>query len=280
MPISDDGLLFWAKLYQPLCLSQHPRCTYSGGQLPRHTFLMLIIPELLPNFAVQTLIMKVLVIEDEAGMRETMVHSLEQENYIVETANDFYSAIDKLGIYAYDCILLDIGLPGGNGLELLAEIKKTNKDGAVIIVSARDSLDDKVNGLNLGADDYLPKPFHLAEMHARVRSLIRRKTLGGDSTISFNNVVIDTDKRSVLVNNTNLELNRKEFDILLYLMVNKNRLVNKAALAEHVWGDHIDESNSFDFIYSQIKNLRKKLKDLKAEAEIQAVYGIGYKLVG
>ena len=149
----------------------------------------------------------------------------------------------------------------------------------MIIVSA-EFLDDKVNGLNLGADDYLPKPFHLAEMHARVRSVIRRKTLGGDKSVSFTNIIIDTDKRSALVGKATLELNRKEFDILLYLLINKNRLVNKAALAEHVWGDHIDEVNSFDFIYSQIKNLRKKLKDLKAEAEIQAVYGIGYKLVG
>lgn len=224
--------------------------------------------------------MKVLIIEDERGMRENMVRSLEQENYIVETASDFFSAREKLGIYEYDCILLDIGLPGGNGLDLLEELKKNNGGGSVIIVSARDSLDDKVSGLDLGADDYLAKPFHLAEMHARVRSVIRRNTLGGDSTISFNNIIIDTDKRLAQVGNTNLELNRKEFDILLYLVVNKNRLVNKSALAEHVWGDHIDEVNSFDFIYSQIKNLRKKLKDYKAGAEIQAVYGLGYKLVG
>lgn len=224
--------------------------------------------------------MKVLVIEDENGMRDTMVHSLEQENYIVESAIDYFTASEKLGIYEYDCILLDIGLPGGNGLDLLEELKKNNKDGSVIIVSARDSLDDKIKGLDLGADDYLPKPFHLAEMHARVRSVIRRKKLGGDASISFNNIVIDTDNRSALVGKHNLELNRKEFDILLYLVINRNRLVNKSALAEHVWGDHIDEVNSFDFIYSQIKNLRKKLKDLKAQAEIQAVYGIGYKLEG
>lgn len=224
--------------------------------------------------------MKVLVIEDENGMRDTMVHSLEQENYIVESAIDYFTASEKLGIYEYDCILLDIGLPGGDGLDLLEELKKNNKDGSVIIVSARDSLDDKIKGLDLGADDYLPKPFHLAEMHARVRSVIRRKKLGGDASISFNNIVIDTDNRSALVGKHNLELNRKEFDILLYLVINRNRLVNKSALAEHVWGDHIDEVNSFDFIYSQIKNLRKKLKDLKAQAEIQAVYGIGYKLEG
>ena len=256
------------------------RWAFSLGTTVGLLFNFQIIPELLPNFAIQSLIMKVLIIEDEIGMRETMVQSLEQENYVVETAIDYHSAMDKLGIYAYDCILLDIGLPGGSGLDLLKEIKKNSNDGSVIIVSARDSLDDKVNGLNLGADDYLPKPFHLAELHARVRSVIRRKTLGGDTSLSFNNITIDTDKRSALVSNENLDLNRKEFDILLYLVINKNRLVNKSALAEHVWGDHIDETNSFDFIYSQIKNLRKKLKDFKADAEIQAVYGIGYKLVG
>lgn len=224
--------------------------------------------------------MKILIIEDEQGMRENMTHSLEQENYIVETAVDFFSALEKLVVYEYDCILLDIGLPGGSGLDLLQELKNEDKAGAVIILSARDSLDDKVTGLNLGADDYLPKPFHMAELHARLRSVIRRKTLGGDSSIHFNNISINTDQRSATVQDHNLELNRKEFDMLLYLVINKNRLVNKTALAEHVWGDHIDEVNSFDFIYSQVKNLRKKLKDNKAEAEIQAVYGIGYKLIG
>lgn len=224
--------------------------------------------------------MKILIIEDEIAMRETMLQYLERENFKVETAGDYFSAREKLGVYVYDCILLDIGLPGGNGLELLAEIKKNGNDGSVIIVSAKNSLDDKVAGLNLGADDYLAKPFHLAEMHARVRAVIRRKTLDGDSIIRFGNISIDTNTRSAMVANNPLELNRKEFDVLLYLVVNKNRLVNKTALAEHVWGDHIDAVNSFDFVYSQIKNLRKKLKDLQANLEIQAVYGIGYKLIG
>jgi DNA-binding response OmpR family regulator len=183
-------------------------------------------------------------------------------------------------VYAYDCILLDIGLPGGSGLDLLAELRRNGSEGSVIIISAKDSLDDKVTGLNLGADDYLSKPFHLAELHARVRAVIRRKTLDGDETIRFGNISIHTEKRLVVVNNNPLELNRKEFDVLVYLVVNKNKLVNKAALAEHVWCDRIDEVNSFDFIYSQIKNLRKKLKDQSAEIEIQAVYGIGYKLTG
>lgn len=223
--------------------------------------------------------MKILVIEDEQGMRESMVHSLQQEKYVVESATDLYSARDKLEMYQYDCVLLDIGLPGGNGLVLLEELKKQNTAESVIIVSARGSLDDKIKGLNLGADDYLAKPFHLAELNARVRSVLRRKKLDGSNLIVCNNLKIDTDQRTVWVNEQELTLNRKEYDVLVYLVLNKNRLVNKSALAEHVWGDYIDDANSFDFIYSQIKNLRKKLKDHDAGFEIQAVYGIGYKLI-
>lgn len=223
--------------------------------------------------------MKILVIEDEPEMRENIVLSLQTEAYVVETADDYYSAREKLGIYQYDCILLDIGLPGGDGLSLLEEVQKDGLQTGVIIVSAKDSLDDKVKGLNLGADDYLPKPFHMAELHARVKSIIRRKTLGGTSVIQLGNLRIDTEQRTVHAGETGLSLNRKEYDVLLYLVTNKGRLVAKTALAEHVWGDTIDEANSFDFIYSQIKNLRKKLKDHGAGVEINAVYGVGYKLV-
>lgn len=223
--------------------------------------------------------MKILVVEDEPEMRDMVVKSLVQEGYIVEAAADYYIAREKLGIYEYNCILLDIGLPGGSGLQLLQELKKEGKQDGVIIVSAKSSIDDRVEGLNLGADDYLPKPFHMAELHARIKSLIRRKTLGGTSVMQVNNLSVHTDNRTAFINEQELTLNRKEFDILLYLAVNKNRLVNKTALAEHVWGDHIDEVNSFDFIYSQIKNLRKKLKDKGAEVEIQAIYGVGYKLI-
>ena len=223
--------------------------------------------------------MKILIVEDERDMREGMAQSLEQEHYIVETAADYNAALEKIGVYQYDCILLDIGLPDGSGMDLLRELKKEGSTSGVIIVSAKESIDDKVTGLNEGADDYLAKPFHMAELHARVKSVIRRKMLGGTTKVAIENVQVDTDERSVTIDGNLLELNRKEYDILLYLLTNKGRLVTKAALAEHVWGDAIDEVSSFDFIYSQIKNLRKKLKDCKAQIEIQAVYGIGYKLV-
>lgn len=222
--------------------------------------------------------MKILVIEDEPGMRDNIVQSLQKEMYVVETAEDYFSARQKLDVYDYVCILLDIGLPGGSGLDILKELKKEGKGGGVIIVSAKDSIDDKVNGLDLGADDYLSKPFHMAELHARVKSVIRRRSMAGSTTLTINNLAIDAEQRIASIDGKPLDLNRKEFDVLLYLAINKNRLVNKMALAESVWGDYIDEMNSFDFVYSQIKNLRKKLKDGKASIEIQAVYGVGYKL--
>jgi DNA-binding response OmpR family regulator len=223
--------------------------------------------------------MKILVVEDEEELRNVIVTSLTKENYLVETADDFDSAIEKTTTYHYDCILLDIMLPGGTGLEVLESLKKMKKHESVIIISAKNSVDDKVKGLNLGADDYLAKPFHLSELTARVKSVIRRKMSDGQQTIDVKNIKMNIEDRLVFVGNTPLPLNRKEFDILVYFISNKNRLVNKTALAEHIWGDHIDQADDFEFIYSQIKNLRKKLKDAGAEIEIQAVYGVGYKLV-
>jgi len=223
--------------------------------------------------------MKILIIEDEADLLDVIQQSLEIENFLVETASDYNTALDKIISFSYDCILLDIMLPGGNGLDLLEELKNLDKSDNVIIISANDSLDDKLKGLNLGADDYLTKPFHIAELTARVKSVLRRKSFQGKNLIEIGNLKLDPDERSLLINDQALLLNRKEFDILTYMIVNKNRLVNKTSLAEHVWGDHMDQADDYEFIYSQIKNLRKKLKDNHADVEIQAVYGIGYKLV-
>ncbi|APQ17281.1 response regulator transcription factor [Maribacter hydrothermalis] len=222
--------------------------------------------------------MKILIIEDEPQMLENMLQTLEREQYVVETAADYATANTKIGVYDYDCILLDITLPDGNGLELLKQLKQQGKDDGVIIVSAKDSLDDRIKGLNLGADDYLPKPFHMAELHARVKAIVRRRNFEGNKFIEIGNVCIDPESRSVHINTNEVVLNRKEYDVLLYLISNKTRLVTKTALAEHVWGDHIDQADSFDFIYSQIKNLRKKLTDATASIEIEAIYGVGYKL--
>lgn len=223
--------------------------------------------------------MKILVIEDEPQIQQNIQVSLEKEGYLVETAMDFYAAIDKALNYDYDCILLDIMLPNGSGLEVLAELKNAGKSNNVIIISAKDSLEDKLSGLDLGADDYLTKPFHLAELNARIKAVLRRKNMDGKDKFEVSNVVLDFTERQLSVSDNIIPITRKEFDILSYFLLNKNRLVTKSALAEHVWGDNIDQADNFDFVYSQIKNLRKKLDDSGANIEIESVYGIGYKLI-
>ena len=219
--------------------------------------------------------MKILIIEDEKDLREVMTRSLEKERFVVETAADYSTALQKINDYDYDCILLDIMLPGGSGLSILEELKKLKKRESVIIVSAKDSIEDKVTGLDLGADDYLAKPFHLAELHARVKSVIRRHQTDGNTEIEIENLTVRPDDHT----GKELKLNRKEFDLLYYFVTNPNRLINKTTLAEAVWGDNIDQADSLDFIYSQVKNLRKKMKIAEAIPEIKAVYGFGYKLI-
>lgn len=223
--------------------------------------------------------MKILIVEDEPALRELVQRSLEKERYVTEVAADFDSALEKIELYDYDCVLLDIMLPGGSGLDLLERLKELRKKENVIIISAKDSLDDKVLGLELGADDYLPKPFHLAELTARVKSVLRRKHRDGEHTLTVGNVRVQPDTFQVWVDGKPLELSRKEYDILHYFLNRPNRMVNKQTLAESVWGDHIDQVDNFDFIYAQIKNLRKKLKDAGSTVEVKVVYGFGYKLV-
>ncbi|WP_326981274.1 response regulator transcription factor [Chryseobacterium sp. MYb264] len=223
--------------------------------------------------------MKILIIEDEPELKNIVQNFLEAEQFIIEYAEDYSSGLEKIISYEYDCILLDIMLPDGNGIDLLKEIKAMHKKDPVIILSAKDSVDDKVAGLEIGADDYLAKPFHLAELLARIKSVIRRKKQDGENIISYKNIIIHPESRKVLINGEELILNRKEYDLLYYFMIQPQKTLQKTTLAEAIWGDYIDQADSLDFIYSQIKNLRKKLKNAESEADFQAVYGIGYKLI-
>ena len=223
--------------------------------------------------------MKILIVEDDQDLREITTRSLEKERYVVSQAPDYRTALLKIEDYDYDCILLDIMLPDGNGLDLLKELQALGKRTNVIILSAKDSIEDKVVGLDLGADDYLPKPFHLAELHARLKSLFRRSQREGEHKVQVGNIEVYPDQFRVMIDGKQVDLNRKEYDILYYFMSRPGRLVNKNTLAESVWGDHIDQVDNFDFIYAQIKNLRKRLKDAGATPELKSVYGFGYKFV-
>lgn len=222
--------------------------------------------------------MKILIVEDEPSLRELTERAMRNEGYVVECAEDFITAETKIAGYNYDCILLDIMLPGGSGLDLLEQLRSMGRGENVIIISARDSVDDRVAGLELGADDYLAKPFHMSELVARVRSVLRRGRSGGELSIDIENVSLTPSSRRVVVDGREMLLLKKEFDILHYFMQRPEHLVDKAVLAEAVWGDYADESDNFQFIYAQIKNLRRKLKEANARIEIRSIYGFGYKL--
>ena len=223
--------------------------------------------------------MKLLIIEDELSLQELMTKALKQEGYVVENAMDYDTAMGKLGVYSYDCVLLDINLPGGSGFDILEHMKKAGNRSNVIVISARDSLDDKVKGLELGADDYLAKPFHMAELVARIRSVVRRSRNDGDMGYKAGNVVLDDVSKVLKIDGKPVSLLKKEFDILKYFLMRPGHTVDKAVLAEAVWGDHIDQSDDFQFVYAQMKNLRRKLAEAGADIEIKSVYGFGYKLV-
>ena len=221
--------------------------------------------------------MKLLVIEDEKELSKSICAYLKNDNFICEPAYDYTEAIQKIYDSDYACILLDISLPMGNGLNILQKLKGLGKADGVLIISAKNSLNDKVQGLNLGADDYLTKPFHLPELSARVAAIIRRKTFEGQNKIITDDLVIDIQDKVVKNEKGVIELTRKEYELLVYFMGNKNRVVTKEAIVEHLWGDHIDMADNYDFIYTHIKNLRKKLLSAGCHDYIKAVYGMGYK---
>jgi DNA-binding response OmpR family regulator len=221
--------------------------------------------------------MKILIIEDEIELVRSIIGFVGSDNYMFNYAFNYSDAVDKIGLYEYDCALVDLMLPDGSGLDLVKKLKKIQPKCGIIIITAKNTLDDKLTGLDLGADDYITKPFHLAELNSRIKSVIRRRNFEGNSEIVLNEVIIDTEKREVKVNKKIVELTRREFDILLFLISNKERVLTKESIVEHVWGDDSNAFDNFDFVYTHIKNLRKKLIEKGSRDYINSVYGIGYK---
>lgn len=221
--------------------------------------------------------MKILIIEDEQELAKSIAEYLSDEQYLCEFATTYHQAMAKIGVYDYDCILLDIMLPDGNGMTILENLEKENKQDGVIIISAKNALDDKIRGLQIGADDYLTKPFHLSELAARIFSVIRRKQFTNANTIQQNELQIDLLAKTVCVNTQFLALTKKEFDLLIYFIGNKNRIISKGVLAEHLSGELADMLDNYDFVYAHIKNLKKKLKNAGCDSYLKTVYGTGYK---
>jgi DNA-binding response OmpR family regulator len=221
--------------------------------------------------------MKILLIEDEKELCDSIRDFLIAEGYICECATTFFQAEDLINSYTYDCVILDLMLPGGSGLDLIPEIKKKKTQEGLIILSAKDSVDDRIKGLNLGADDYLSKPFHFAELNARIKSIFRRRKLDGNQWLYFNEIAIDAENREVKVNDKTIFFTAKEYELLLFFITNKNRVIPKDTIVEHIWGNYMDQSDSLDFIYTHIKNMRKKIIEAGGNDYLKTVYGIGYK---
>ncbi|AWO02005.1 DNA-binding response regulator [Chitinophaga alhagiae] len=222
--------------------------------------------------------MKILIIEDESALSKSIAAYLAAENYTCELAPDKKTALDKIETFDYDCILLDISLPDGNGLQVLEALKANHKTDGVIIISARDSIDDRIQGLQLGADDYLTKPFHLSELSARIAAVIRRRRFAGNNVLEAEGLLLDPQARTVKVRQTPVDLTKKEYDLLLYLLTNRNRVVSKQAIAEHLSGDGEGLFDNYDFIYAHMKNLKKKLLQAGWTDRVKAIYGMGYKM--
>ncbi len=221
--------------------------------------------------------MKVLVIEDEKELSDSIVTYLSAENYLCEQAFTYADAKMKVNVYEYDCVLLDLMLPGGDGLDILCDLRKKRNPVGVIIVSAKDALDDKVRGLAIGADDYMSKPFHLAELSMRIYAVVRRREFSVSNLLESNGVCVNMMDKSVSVNGEAVLLTKSEYELLVFLIGNKNRVVSKSAIAEHLSGEMADMLDNLNFVYTHIKNLKAKLAAAGCSDCIKTVYGMGYK---
>jgi DNA-binding response OmpR family regulator len=221
--------------------------------------------------------MKVLIVEDEKSLSDAMVSYLTEEDFICETAYDYETSVEKVELYEYDCALVDINLPDGSGLDLIRLIKKRNKNMGIIIISARNSLDNRIEGLEIGADYYLTKPFHLTELNAQLKSIHRRINFEGNNQIVINEIKILPDAHQVFVDDKLLKLTKKEYELMQFFAANRNKVITKTGLAEHLWGDYMEVADNYDFIYGHIKNLRKKLLNKGCKDYIKTIYGVGYK---
>lgn len=221
--------------------------------------------------------MKLLIVEDNLRLAGDMKQFLLDNDYIVEHAATMGEASEKISLYQYDLVIVDLGLPDGNGLELIGEVKEHQPDTGILILTARDVIEEKVKGLEEGADDYMTKPFHKAELNARIRSILRRNKFNRSNILQIRELKVDFAASQAYVNDIKLSLTKKEYDLLLYFMQNPDRVLTKESIAEHLWGDHIDQADSFDFIYNHIKNLRKKISGAGGKNYIQAMYSMGYK---
>jgi len=222
--------------------------------------------------------MKLLIVEDNLKLLEAIKETLESEKFLCEAAANYETAHEKIFLYTYDALIVDINLPDGTGLDLIRKMKKQYSTTGIIVISARNSLNNKIEGLDLGADDYITKPFDMAELVARVKALLRRRNFSGNDIITHNKISVNTVNRSVAAGNQQLDLTKSEYDILLFFLSNPGRVLTRESIAEHIWGDNMDLADSFDFIYSHIKNLRKKITAAGVDNPLKAVYGVGYKL--
>ena len=222
--------------------------------------------------------MKILIVEDEKALLDSMMTFLKESGMSCEKAINLSEAIEKINLYTYDAIVLDIGLPDGSGLKVINEMQTKQHQTGIVIVSAKNSLDDRLVGLNFGADDYETKPFYMPELVARIKSVVRHRSFQGKNEIVFNEIRVIPDEMMMYVNDKLISLTKKEHELLLYFLSNQNKVLTKEAIAEHLWGDHADMADSFDFIYSHIKNLRKKMTDNGANDYLKSIYGVGYKL--